>query len=181
MSEELATPAPAEPTSTDNATPAPAAETEQPEKVEAGRTFTQDEVNSFLAEQKRELRGKYSDYDDLKVAAGKYQEWEQSQKSELQRATEERDSLKQELEKLQAESLRNSVAQERGIPTHLASRLRGATKEELEADADELLEAIKPKKAPGERPDPVGGGSPVPTETAGFDPKALADELRGRY
>lgn len=179
MSDEIAPQAPVEPV--DDATPDTAAATEQSEKVEAGRTFTQEEVNKFLAEQKRELRGKFSDYDDLKVAAEKYQEWERSQKSELERATEERDSLKKELETLRLESLRNSVAQEIGIPGHLASRLRGTTKEELEADANELLEAIKPKQVPNERPEPVGGGAPREKGDSGFDPKELADELRGRY
>jgi hypothetical protein len=49
---------------------------------EPPRTFTQDEVNAFLAKEKR----KYADYDDLKTKAAKADELEQANASELEKA-----------------------------------------------------------------------------------------------
>ena len=50
---------------------------------------------------------------------------------------------KEAAEKAQ-ENLKLRVAQEKGIPADLTDRLVGATKEELEADADKLLAFMKP-------------------------------------
>lgn len=50
------------------------------------KTFTQDEVNSLLAREKREQQAKFSDYEDLKAKAAKYDELEEANKSELEKA-----------------------------------------------------------------------------------------------
>lgn len=39
---------------------------------------------------------------------------------------------------------REQVAAAKGIPAELADRLQGSTREELEADADVLIRALKP-------------------------------------
>lgn len=44
------------------------------------------------------------------------------------------------------------VAAAKGIPLAAASRLRGSTREEMEADADELLKLLSPKDTEGHRP-----------------------------
>lgn len=52
------------------------------------KTFTQDEVNSLLAREKREQQAKYSDYEEFKAKAAKYDELEEAKKSELEKAQE---------------------------------------------------------------------------------------------
>lgn len=75
-------------------------QTEQQEAAtpanEGGKVFTQSEVDAII--KKRLARAeKPSDYDELKAKAAKYDELEQANKSELQRITEERDSLTKQL------------------------------------------------------------------------------------
>lgn len=43
------------------------------------------------------------------------------------------------------------VARAKGLPSELAERLRGESREELEADADELLKALAPQEATSHR------------------------------
>lgn len=99
----------------------------------------------------------------------------------IQEQAAELESLRKQVAEFQSEKLRSEVAAAKGVPLHLASRLRGETKEELEADADELMAALKPAQVPSERPEPVGGGNPATADEAGFDASALAEKLRGRF
>ena len=104
---------------------------EQPE-----RTFTQSEVNAIIGDRLAQERKKYADYDDLKDKAGKYDASVEESKSDLQKATEKAESYKKQLEALQNEnkirSIRDKVAQEKGIPVSLLS---GSTEEECNTQA----------------------------------------------
>lgn len=55
-----------------------------------GRTFTQEELNAIIADRLRRAEvtytQKYADYDDLKAVAAKWQEHEQEQMTELEKA-----------------------------------------------------------------------------------------------
>lgn len=74
-----------------------------------------------------------------------------------------------------AKALRYEVAAAKGIPLALASRLTGATKEELEADAD-ALKALIPDAKPGTpKPDPSAGAS------GDVKPKSLTDAVNAHY
>ena len=79
-----------------------------------------------------------------------------------------------ELDNLKMENTRLQVAQAKNLPAELVDRLKGATKEELEADADKLLAFVKaPGKVPGVPP--VGaGGAPLPFDVS----KATPAEIR---
>ncbi len=77
-------------------------------------------------------------------AAARLASIEESQKTETQRLTEERDALRAERDTVQAEAMRTRVAFNKGLPVDLADRLRGATEDELSEDADRLLELVKP-------------------------------------
>ena len=54
------------------------------------KTFNQAEVDRLLGERASRERAKFSDYADLKAKATKYQEYEDAQKSELEREREAR-------------------------------------------------------------------------------------------
>ena len=117
-------------------------------------TFTQEDVNRIVAKRV----AKYSDYETLKEKAAKYDEAEEANKSELQKATERADSLQAELNALksaeQLRTLREEVSSAKGVPANL---LTGTTKEECEAQAEQLLNWANPNSYPNV-PD---GGEPV--------------------
>src|SRR5688572_13274208 len=62
--------------------------TSQGDDGKAGRTFTQDQVNAFLAEEKRKVTERFADYDDLKTKASEYDKVTEASKTELQKERE---------------------------------------------------------------------------------------------
>lgn len=97
-------------------------------------------------------------------AAKKLSEIEEANKSELEKAQAALAAAEKRAQETELASLRASVALEKGLTPTQAKRLIGSTREELEADADELLEDIKntkPAAAPstdgqGKTGEPVG-------------------------
>jgi chromosome segregation ATPase len=110
-------------------------------------------------------------------AEAKVKEYEDAQKSEQQKleeaaaaAKEEADALRKQITELEVRQRRSDVALAKNLPPKLAERLRGETVEEIEADADALLEDLG--TIPGETPPPGDGGARTPVQ-----PKGLADEI----
>ncbi len=96
----------------------------------------------------RLARAKPADYDELKAKAAKFDEIEQASKTELQRLTEDRDGHKTRGDTAELRAARLEVALEKGLTLTQAKRLVGNTREELEADADELLADLGKKQPP---------------------------------
>ena len=98
------------------------------------RTFTQDQVNSFLAEQKRKIVAQFEGYEDYKAKA-----------DALDGITAERDELAKKVTEYEERDAHAApvaeVAESKGVP---ASMLRGSTREELEEHADVLLPGLRP-------------------------------------
>lgn len=80
----------------------------------------------------------------------KLKEYEDRDKSETEKLAERTRDLESTLTSAQATATRYEIALDKGIPKSIASRLQGATREEMEADADELLKTLGDagKKAP---------------------------------
>jgi hypothetical protein len=76
--------------------------------------------------------------------AARLQEFEDRDKTESQRATEALSAAEKRAADADARALRLEIAAEKGLTPSQAKRLVGATREELEADAAELLETFKP-------------------------------------
>ena len=93
----------------------------------------------------------------------KLKEYEDRDKTDLQKLQEERDALLAEKNTLSLEQMRREVADEKGLTPAQARRLVGTTREELEADADDVLAAF-PITAPKPKFGDVGQG--VRTESA---------------
>jgi hypothetical protein len=94
--------------------------------------FTQADVDRIVADRlKREreaTKAKYGDYDDLK------------KKAEGAKTVEDRVAeVERKAQESEARALRAEVANAKGLTASQAKRLIGSTKEELEADAEELL------------------------------------------
>jgi hypothetical protein len=100
----------------------------------------------------------------LRPAAQKLAELEEAQKSELDKATARAEAAEKKALETELAALRASVALEKGLTPSQAKRLVGASREDLEADADELLVDLKNTKpnaaasseGQGKQGDPVG-------------------------
>ena len=108
----------------------------------APKTFTQEELDRIVGERVSREKSKYADVEEK---ARKFDELQEASKTDLERITGERDTFKTTAESAAAENLRLRVALAKGLPSELIDRLRGSNKEELEADADELLKLVKPQ------------------------------------
>lgn len=80
-------------------------------------------------------------------AATRLREFEDRDKSDTQKLAERAESAEKRVPELERQLLRLTVASEKGLTAAQAKRLVGDTREELEADAAELLETFKPADA----------------------------------
>lgn len=119
----------------------------------------------------------------LKDVQAQLKELTDKDKSEVEKLREEVASLTRDRDDAAAKALRHEVAAAKGLTAAQAKRLVGATKEELEADADEILEAFQPA-AGGSTPPPsrrpaadLRGGSDPTDEPEETDPKKLAESV----
>lgn len=102
--------------------------------------------------------------------------FEDRDKSEIQRATDERDEARKEADKAKASYLRLKVGAAKGLPTSLAERLQGETEDEMADDADALLADMKPTNGTnGKAPSfEAGARKPAPKATS------MNELIRGR-
>lgn len=113
------------------------------------RTFTQAELDRIISDRISREREKYSDYDQLKAAAGELEQIKDADKTELQRAQDaaaaaERRAAEaeQRADRAAQDLLRSRVGAAKGLSPALAARLVGTTEEEIAADADDLLASM---------------------------------------
>lgn len=108
--------------------------------------------------------------DDLGAAGQKALQQERAARREAERRAQD---AEEKLAKIEADGLRATVAAERGLTDAQAKRLQGTTREELEADADELLSAFQPaeetstSRRPRERLRPGAIPSSTPERSMG--------------
>ena len=125
-------------------------------QVAPDKTFTQADVDRIVTNR----LAKYSDYETLKAKAEKFDEAEEANKSELQKALDKANNLQTELDSLRKENevraVRDEVSQTTGVPSSL---LTGNTKEECEAQAKAIAE-YKAQTAPAPYPVVRDGGDP---------------------
>ena len=114
------------------------------------KTFTQAEIDAIIEGRLAREKQKYADYESLKEKADKYDEFQQQNKSELQKATEKADALQAELDTLKKEGtvrqVREKVSKELNIPAELLS---GEDEETCKKQAEAILKFAKPKSYPG--------------------------------
>ncbi|AEI11824.1 hypothetical protein [Cellulomonas gilvus] len=133
------------------ATPAPAPSTDDGVPSDSGdEPLGEPGKKALVAE--REARAKAeADLAQLR------KEIEDSKKSAEQRAADDLAQAQRDAAAADLRALRYEVAAAKGLDLQLAPRLTGATKAELEADA-EALKALIPTTAPTPKPDPSQGG-----------------------
>ncbi len=133
----------------------------------AGKTFTQEEIDKIIADRLKREREKYKDYEELKKNAAEYQKWKESQMTEAEKlqaklAEYEKTLADKELEvaTAKAEQIKAKVLAEMGMPLNLSERIFGTTEEEIRQDAEQLKQLL------GIQGRPIGSGT-NPTTGAG--------------
>ena len=112
---------------------------------DAPETPTETPKQDIPAEVKKALQKANKEAETLRL---RLKEFEDRDKSTEQKLQEERDALKAERDALYLDNLRREVADEKGLTPAQARRLVGSTRDELEADADDVLEAFPVKAKP---------------------------------
>lgn len=116
---------------------------------------SQADLDRIIGDRLSRERAKYADYDDLKTKARAFDEAEQARLSDLEKATKRAEKFEAEVKSLKASQLRFEVANSKSVPANL---LTGATKEELEASADALIEFAGAQSKPRTpQPNPTQG------------------------
>jgi chromosome segregation ATPase len=138
-------------------------------------------VNSEAANLRKRLK-------ELEPLAKEAQDLKDAQKSESEKSTEARTKAEKTAADATQEAARLRVALNKGLSEVQAKRLIGENQEELEADADELLESFKSKDGSTGKEPPEGKKSETPkggertgatgdTDGEETDPRKLAARL----
>ncbi len=144
------------------------------EPVTGDDTASDDAVDPDLGAKKAleaERKARREAEKQLRDLNARLKEIEDKDKSEVDRLREQVEQLKSEATTATAKAIRAEVAAEKGLTAAQAKRLAGATREELEADADEILEAfptrgVTPPPSDKPRPDLRGGTDPTDGDDA---------------
>lgn len=147
-----------------------------------------------ISKANKEAAGYRTKVRELEPLANKAKEQEEAAKSETERLNERIAAAEQRAQEAEQRATRLEVAIGKALPesdarriTTAAKRLVGSTKEELEADADDLLSSFTAttpgddgdERRPASRPTERlrGGGDPTETEPVELDPKKLAEAV----
>lgn len=107
-------------------------------------TDNDDALKRALDAERRKARDAENQLKALRLEMAKLKNDADSSKTDQQKLMERIEAAEKKAAAAEARQLRAEVAQERGLTPAQAKRLAGSTREELEADADDLLEAFKP-------------------------------------
>jgi hypothetical protein len=157
---------------------------------DAGETPTDEEqhddlagLRDALAKERTARRRFEAEAKKNATAAERLAEAENADKSEVQRATDKAAAAEARAKAAELRADRLEIAASKGIPPSLAGRLMGETREELEADADELLKVMKPGEGgdtadKGASPNGAGDSRARPKESlrSGAAPQAEPEE-----
>jgi hypothetical protein len=130
--------------------PQPDAASDKPEG-QPEKTFTQAQLNSFLASQKRDIEAKFDGFDDIKAKATQFDQLTESTKTEVQRANETaatekaaKEAEAREKAEVKLENLRYKISAKKGLDPDLWDRVTGTTDEEITADVEKLVTKFGP-------------------------------------
>lgn len=145
------------------------------------RTFTQAEMDAIIGDRLKRERAKYADYEDVKAKAQQFDAAQEAAKTDLEKAVEERDRLKEQLKEQQeqleqwkaerdrAEQVAKAAA-EHGVDPALLARMAG--------DVDENAQFLKQQLAAQPRyPTLNDQGDPKPQTASKADIMAIRDPV----
>ncbi|MFD4294144.1 hypothetical protein ACFWQG_13080 [Rhodococcus sp. NPDC058532] len=168
-------------TTTDTGTAASGDNADTAASGDNGKTFepiaSQEALDKIVGARVARERKNFADYDALKAKAEKFDAAQEAAKSEQQKLIDRVTAAEDRATKAESAALRAEVARTKGVP---ASSLNGATREELEASADELLDwrgESAPSKQPRRPAGPLKSGA-TGTETGTTAKDRAAAALR---
>lgn len=137
------------------------------EPVEDGKTFSAEYVKKL-----RDEAAKYrNEAKELRPAAERLKELEDSQKSEIEKATARAEAAEQALAAATLDRDRMTVALAKGLDPDLAPLLSGATKEDIEKQAELLTSRLSTTAKPA--PKSLKSGA-TGADSGGLTPKERA-------
>ena len=125
-------------------------ETQTSQTAEEQKTFTQEEVDALIKKRLARVKSDApADYEELKSKAQKFDELQEANKTEEQKATEQLEQLKSDIAKRDTldkqRALKAQVSKETGVPVDLIS---GANEEEMKEFAEKVAQFAKKDSAP---------------------------------
>lgn len=159
--------------------PNPNDDPKDPDAGKDGKQFTpiqsQEDFDAAIKDRLARERAKVpTDYKDVKAKADQFDKLEADKLPEIERITKTANDEKSRADTAEAKLMRYEVAADKGLPLSSAKRLHGDTREEMEADADEL------KKLLGDSTDGKGKRGPNPDPSQGAKKATeLSDKERG--
>lgn len=142
-------------------------DTEQAPESATPKSFDADYVKQLRAEAARHRK-------EAQEARAKAQEYEDRDKSELEKLTTKVAKLEADKANAETQLLRFEVAKEKEIPAEAIDLLNGKSREDLEASADKILNLVKSRTDNQEPPD-FDGGAREPAPDA--DPETAHNQL----
>lgn len=159
-------------------TPAPEADQQQPDDApqEGNVDDLPEWARKALTKANKETANYRTKLREVEPLAKRAQELEEASKTEAERLNDRLTAAEQRAQEAELRALRLEVASAKGLTPTQAKRLVGATKEELEADADDLLASFtddngtprRPKPTPAQGTQQGGAGVSAAQEFAGF-------------
>jgi hypothetical protein len=128
-------------------------------------------------EEEKKLKAQLKDYERLKAEEQKRVE---AQMSEVDRLKKQSEELANHNAKLLLDIQRRDVIAETGLPAIFAERLKGATKEEMLADAEEIKK-ILPKQTNNPKLSPTNPANGSPKETEAQQRERLFGRSNGMF
>ena len=165
-------------------------ETADPQAPEAPEQQANDSLDELpewarkkLEKANREAAGYRAKLREVEPLAAKARELEESQKTQAQKEADARQAAEQRAGQAEVSAIRYEIALEKGLTKSQAKRLVGATREELEADAEELLADLgaSPRVDPARPPREVlrPGAAPASGAEAPDMNQRIRKQLRG--
>lgn len=120
------------------------------QNAEEQKTFTQSEVDEIIKKRLARVKSETpADYEELKSKAQKFDELEDANKTELQKATEQLEQLKNEIATRDANdqrrTLKEQVSKDTGVPVDL---IAGDNEEDMRDFVERLAKFAKKDPAP---------------------------------
>ena len=155
--------------------------TENTDEENSSEEFDADRAKTKIHKANREAAALRARLKELEPKATAYDELKEGEKTESEKATARATAAEKRVAELEHAALRSEVANARGLTAAQAKRLVGSTKEELEADAEELAEAFTSQTGEaGKRKPPtrsLSGGSRPADNADTTDYAAIAESV----
>lgn len=155
------------------------ADGQEPEEAAQGVDSLPEWARKQLEKARKDAAGYRAKAKELEPLAAKAKELEDAGRSDVEKLTARAEAAERSAAEAGASLLRLQVATEKGLSVSQAKRLVGSSREELEADADELLAAF-PAPGPAKPAGDIGQGpretptAPVPDTARGLIAAGLA-------